>query len=48
MENKISFVRSISFSGFNPPPSKQKLNGDLFYIYARTLEGWDLHITASP
>jgi F0F1-type ATP synthase alpha subunit len=47
-EKKVNFLISISLSGFNPPPPKQKFNGDLFYIHARTLEGQDLHITASP
>lgn len=35
-------------SGFNPPPTSERLNGDLFYIHVRVLEGQDLHITASP
>lgn len=39
---------SIAVSGFNPVPTAAKLNGDLFYIHARTLEGQDIHITASP
>jgi hypothetical protein len=34
-------------SGFSPPPQAQ-LGGDLFYLQAKTLEGSDLHITASP
>lgn len=41
-------MHSLSLSGFNPPPTTEKLNGDLFYIYARTLEDCDLHITACP
>lgn len=39
---------SLSLSGFNPAPMNERLNGDLFYIHVRTLEGQDTHITASP
>jgi protein TIF31 len=39
---------SLSLSGFNPPPTSERLNGDLFYIHAHTLEDQDLHISACP
>jgi protein TIF31 len=45
---KVNLLVSLSLSGFNPPPVSERLNGDLFYIYARTLEDQDLHITSSP
>lgn len=41
-------MTSLGLSGFNPAPPSERLNGDLFYVHARTLEGQDLHITASP
>ena len=36
------------FSSFNPVPYHRKLAGDFYYIYLRTLEGNDYHITANP
>lgn len=45
---KVELLHSLSLSGFNPSPCGEKLSGDLFYIHARSLEGQDLHITASP
>jgi protein TIF31 len=35
-------------SGYNPPPSYRRLNGDFFYLHIRTLENIDYHITANP
>jgi hypothetical protein len=37
----------LNFSGYNPPPSYRKLNGDFFYLHLRTLEAIDYHITAN-
>lgn len=36
------------FSSFNPVPYHRKIAGDFYYIYLRTLEGVDYHITANP
>lgn len=38
-------VRSIEFSGWNPPPGNRSLLGDLYYLEVITLEGKTLHIT---
>jgi len=35
-------------SGFNPVPTSEKLNGDILYLHARTLENQDIHITCCP
>ena len=40
-------VQSLTFSGWNPPPPPRRLMGDLFYVFATTLEGAELHITAT-
>ncbi len=37
VERKANLLMSIAVSGFNPVPTPAKLNGDLFYIHARTL-----------
>lgn len=37
----------LSFSEFNPPSNKRKMQGDLGYIIVRTLEGNTLHITCA-
>lgn len=41
-------VRSVVFSGWNPPPSNRRLLGDLFYLQVTTLEGFVFHVTATP
>lgn len=46
--NRPELIHFMSLSGFNPPPSPQKLDGNLFYIHLRVLESVDYHITASP
>lgn len=38
-------IRSISFSGWNPPPPPRKLQGDLAYLEVVTDEG-PIHVTA--
>jgi protein TIF31 len=45
---KPELVQFLSLSGFNPPPTQQKLEGNMFYIHLRVLESVDYHITASP
>ena len=40
-------IERIEFSKNNPPTALRKLQGDLFYLNVRTLEGQDLSITAS-
>jgi hypothetical protein len=35
-ENLTSIVRSISFSGWNSPPSYRKIQGDLYYLEVHT------------
>lgn len=39
-------VKSIIYSGWNPPPSYRKLAGDLFYLEITTQDGRVLHVTA--
>jgi hypothetical protein len=41
-------LNSLNFSGFNPPPSYRRIKEDFFYLYVRTIEGNDFHITANP
>lgn len=41
-------VRSVVFSGWNPPPPNRRLLGDLFYLQVTTLEGFVFHVTATP
>jgi hypothetical protein len=45
---KPELIQFISLSGFNPPPTQQRIDGNLFYIHLRTLESIDYHITACP
>ena len=40
-------VKSIAFSGWNPPPGNSRLQGDLFYLEVQTVESKHLFITAS-
>ncbi|KAI9254747.1 clustered mitochondria-domain-containing protein [Helicostylum pulchrum] len=40
-------IKSLTLSGWNPVPHRQKLKGDLLYLTVTTLEGEILHITAS-
>jgi len=40
-----SCVKSICFSGWNPPPGNRKLSGDLIYLEVVTLENRTLNIT---
>nr|CAB3231841.1 clustered mitochondria protein homolog [Phallusia mammillata] len=40
-------VKVLSMSVWNPPPGNRKLHGDLFYLYAVTMEQKRFHITAS-
>jgi protein TIF31 len=40
-------LRSLCFSGWNPPPSPRLLRGDLFYLEVITLDEMCLHITAT-
>ena len=46
IEKKVAdCIRSISFSGWNPPPPPRRLQGDLAYLEVVTDEG-PIHITA--
>lgn len=40
-------IKSLTLSGWNPVPHRQKLKGDLLYLAVTTLEGEIIHITAS-
>jgi protein TIF31 len=40
-------LRSLCFSGWNPPPPPRLLKGDLFYLEVMTLDEMCLHITAT-
>ena len=42
------FIEFLVYSSFNPVPYHRKIAGDFYYIYLRTLEGNDYHITANP
>ncbi len=39
---------SITFGGYNPPPSDRRLNGDLAYLEIQLKEGEKFHVTAFP
>ncbi|CAH2449199.1 eIF3 component of unknown function [Komagataella phaffii CBS 7435] len=39
-------VEAIVLSSWNPPTPRQKLNGDLLYLYVQTIEGEVYHITS--
>lgn len=43
-------LKSLVYSGWNPPPAPRRMQGDLCYLEVRTLEagGRTLHITATP
>jgi len=38
-------LKSISYSGWNPPPGNRKLLGDLLYLEITTLENRTVHVT---
>ncbi|KAG2213982.1 hypothetical protein INT47_001252 [Mucor saturninus] len=40
-------IKSLTLSGWNPVPHRQRLKGDLLYLAVSTLEGEIIHITAS-
>lgn len=40
-------IKSLSLSGWNPVPHRQKLKGDLLYLVVNTLENDIVHVTAS-
>ena len=40
-------VKSLTFSGWNPPPAQRKMVGDLVYLEVHSLEGTTLHVTCS-
>lgn len=42
-----SCLKSITYSGFNPPPEHRTLMGDLLYVDVETLEGQYVCLTAS-
>lgn len=42
-----SCIKSIVFSGYNPPPGPRKLAGDLLYLEVTTADGSAFHVTAS-
>lgn len=47
-EAPVSPIKSITQSGWNPPPAYRRLAGDLFYLDVRTHEGTTFCVTASP
>ena len=40
-------LKQLTFSGWNPPPGKRKMKGDLMYLHVITCEDKRFHITAS-
>jgi protein TIF31 len=44
---RILCLKQLTFSGWNPPPGKRKMKGDLLYLHVITLEDKRYHITAS-
>lgn len=42
-----SCIKSIVFSGYNPPPGPRKLAGDLLYLEVMIEDGSAFHVTAS-
>lgn len=40
-------LKHLTFSGWNPPPGKRKMNGDLMYLHIITVEDKRYHLTAS-
>lgn len=44
---KFLAFKSMTMSGWNPPPGPRKLQGDLMYLYVNTIEDKTYHITAS-
>eukprot|EP01114_Cavostelium_apophysatum_P000309 TRINITY_DN1028_c0_g1_i1.p1 TRINITY_DN1028_c0_g1~~TRINITY_DN1028_c0_g1_i1.p1 ORF type:complete len:1242 (+),score=350.36 TRINITY_DN1028_c0_g1_i1:187-3726(+) len=41
----VHCLKNVHYSGWNPVPAYRKLNGDLIYLEATTLEGKTFHIT---
>eukprot|EP01103_Thecamoeba_quadrilineata_P012870 TRINITY_DN3429_c0_g1_i1.p1 TRINITY_DN3429_c0_g1~~TRINITY_DN3429_c0_g1_i1.p1 ORF type:complete len:1198 (+),score=311.34 TRINITY_DN3429_c0_g1_i1:9-3602(+) len=46
-KNLVNCVKSICFSGWNPPPGYRRLQGDLYYLEIITNENKFFHVTAS-
>jgi len=46
LPEKNTFIESLEFSGWNPPPSKRRMVGDFFYLKLVTFEAQAFHITA--
>ncbi|OQR70330.1 clustered mitochondria-like [Tropilaelaps mercedesae] len=44
---KLQALKTLTLSGWNPPPGPRKLRGDLLYLYVTTLEEKIFHITSS-
>ncbi|CAF0764388.1 unnamed protein product [Brachionus calyciflorus] len=42
-----SCLKQLTFSGWNPPPGKRKMKGDLMYLHVITNEDKRYHLTAS-
>lgn len=40
-------LKSVTLSGYNPPPAPRLMQGDLLYLRIETLEGRALHVTAT-
>ena len=40
-------LKQLTFSGWNPPPGKRKMKGDLMYLHVITVEDKRYHLTAS-
>ena len=47
-EPLVQCLRSMTLSGYNPPPAPRRMQGDLLYIRIETLDGHVLHVTCSP
>lgn len=46
-KKNLQALKTLTLSGWNPPPGQRKLRGDLMYLYITTLEDKTYHITAS-
>jgi protein TIF31 len=46
-EKQPACIKQLTFSGWNPPPGKRKMKGDLMYLHVITMEDKRYHLTAS-
>ena len=47
IQKQPACLKQLTFSGWNPPPGKRKMNGDLMYLHIITAEDKRFHLTAS-